>query len=467
MNASSSRGSGFNPKEWSLLFKLLDSVWIVVSLWVLCWLYDRSWSDQRLVAITAVILFLSSGIANRLYRGWRGEPLSQELFRVTLVWFEVMLVLLLLGFATQTSVQYSRLAIGTWFVLVPLMLCISRIGVRLTLRVLRRFGYNTKTVAIAGASETGVLVAKTIDRSPGMGLKLVGFFDDRRPDQDRTSWTGPLQGDFDRLLELAQHRQVDVVYVTLPLNASRRLSRLLDKLAQAAIAVYVVPEIFITHLLHGRWVNLNKLPTISIFETPFYGLEGWMKRLQDILLASLILVVIAVPMIIVGISIKLSSPGPVLFKQRRYGLDGREIVVWKFRTMTVCEDGQAVSQATRQDTRVTRLGAFLRCTSLDELPQFINVLQGRMSIVGPRPHAVIHNEIYRTMIRGYMLRHKVKPGITGWAQVNGWRGETDTLDKMEKRIEHDLWYIQNWSLWLDLKIILLTVLGGFSGKNAY
>jgi putative colanic acid biosynthesis UDP-glucose lipid carrier transferase len=172
-------------------------------------------------------------------------------------------------------------------------------------------------------------------------------------------------------------------------------------------------------------------------------------------------------MLIIGIGVKLSSPGPVFFKQRRYGLNGREIRVLKFRTMTVCEDGANVKQATKGDARVTRFGAFLRQTSLDELPQFIQVLTGEMSIVGPRPHAVAHNELYRSQIHGYMLRHKVKPGITGWAQVNGWRGETDTVDKMEKRVEHDLEYIHNWDLGWDLKIIFLTVFGSKKNRNAY
>ena len=172
-------------------------------------------------------------------------------------------------------------------------------------------------------------------------------------------------------------------------------------------------------------------------------------------------------MVIPNSSVKLSSPGPALFKQRRYGMDGNEINVWKFRTMRVCEDGDKVPQAKKNDPRITKLGAFLRRTSLDELPQFVNVLMGDMSIVGPRPHAVAHNELYRKQIKGYMLRHKVRPGITGWAQINGWRGETDSLLKMEKRVEHDLWYMRNWSLWLDLKIMLMTGVRGFAGANAY
>ncbi|HEY6878372.1 MAG TPA: exopolysaccharide biosynthesis polyprenyl glycosylphosphotransferase, partial [Polyangiales bacterium] len=197
------------------------------------------------------------------------------------------------------------------------------------------------------------------------------------------------------------------------------------------------------------------------------GVNGWLKRVEDLVLGSLILMMIALPMAAIAVGVRLSSPGPIFFRQRRYGLNGEEIRVLKFRTMTVTEDGGVVTQAKKDDQRVTPFGRFLRRTSLDELPQFINVIMGEMSIVGPRPHAVSHNEMYRRMIHGYMLRHKVKPGITGWAQVNGWRGETDTVEKMEQRVNHDLHYIQNWGLLFDLKIIFKTIFGSGTRQNAY
>ena len=193
----------------------------------------------------------------------------------------------------------------------------------------------------------------------------------------------------------------------------------------------------------------------------------YVKWLSDKILATLVLILISPILLLIALAIKIDSPGPVIFKQRRYGLNGEEILVYKFRSMTVCEDGGTIQQARKNDSRITRLGAFLRKTSLDELPQFINVLQGRMSIVGPRPHAVSHNETYRKLIKGYMVRHKVKPGITGWAQVNGYRGETETVDKMQKRIEYDLEYLRTWSLGLDLWIIVKTVAVVFSDRNAY
>lgn len=453
--------------EFHILSKLLDAVCIIGNLWLLCLIYDRFWDNQALAAILAVGLFHLFGEIDKVYRSWRSESLIQEFISVCAVWFAVVFVLLLLGYITKTTAQYSRIVTVTWFVITPLILCLWRSGVRLGLRFFRTRGYNTRTVAIAGASHIGLRVAETINQSPWMGLRLVGFFEDRAPLDKRTSWRGPIEGNFEALLNCARTRKIDVIYIALPLEAKNRIQQLLDKLSDTTISVYVVPEIFLLDLFHSRWVNLGTLPIISVFETPFYGLNGWLKRLQDMIFASVILFMITIPMILIAIGIKLSSPGPVLFKQKRYGLDGREIAVWKFRTMRVCENESTVPQATRSDPRVTRFGAFLRRTSLDELPQFINVLQGNMSIVGPRPHAIVHNETYRSLIKGYMLRHKVKPGITGWAQINGWRGETKTIDKMEQRVKHDLWYIHNWSLRLDLMIILLTMLRGFSGKHVY
>jgi putative colanic acid biosynthesis UDP-glucose lipid carrier transferase len=229
----------------------------------------------------------------------------------------------------------------------------------------------------------------------------------------------------------------------------------------------VVPDLFIFQLKQARWTNVGGLPIVSIYESPFDGMNGWLKRVEDLLLGTAILVVAAIPMLAIAIAIKCTSKGSILFKQRRYGLNGKVVEVWKFRTMTCSDDGDVVRQATKCDARITRLGGFLRRSSLDELPQFFNVLAGDLSVVGPRPHAVAHNEQYRSLIPGYMLRHKVKPGITGWAQINGWRGETDTLEKMQKRVECDLEYVQHWSLWLDLKIVALTIIKGPYSKNAY
>ena len=220
-------------------------------------------------------------------------------------------------------------------------------------------------------------------------------------------------------------------------------------------------------LLHSRWSDVQGVPVVSVFENPFYGVDGILKRAFDVCLASIALLIVAIPMLLIALAVKLTSKGPVLFRQLRYGLDGKEIVGWKFRSMPVCENGDTVVQATKNDSRLTSIGGFLRKSSLDELPQIFNVLFGQMSMVGPRPHANAHNEFYRSQIEGYMLRHKVKPGITGLAQVNGCRGETETLDKMENRVFYDHQYIREWTIWLDLRIILKTFGVVFSKQNAY
>jgi putative colanic acid biosynthesis UDP-glucose lipid carrier transferase len=257
-----------------------------------------------------------------------------------------------------------------------------------------------------------------------------------------------------------------VIYIALPMASQPRILKLLEDLRDTTASIYFVPDIFVSDLIQARVDSIGGLPVVAVCESPFYGFNAVVKRISDFVLASLLLALISPLMLGIAAGVKLSSPGPMLFKQRRYGLDGKRIVVYKFRSMTVAEDGDVVRQATKNDSRVTRFGAFLRRSSLDELPQFINVLQGRMSIVGPRPHAVAHNEMYRKLIRGYMIRHKVKPGITGLAQVNGLRGETDTVDKMKARIDYDLAYLRSWSLALDLRIILKTA-AVLLHKNAY
>jgi putative colanic acid biosynthesis UDP-glucose lipid carrier transferase len=251
------------------------------------------------------------------------------------------------------------------------------------------------------------------------------------------------------------------------MSSQPRIMALLDGLRDTTASIYFVPDIFVTDLIQGRLSTVAGLPVVAVCESPFTGLNGVIKRISDIMLSIFILILIAPIMFAIAIGIKLSSPGPVIFQQRRYGLDGKEIIVYKFRSMSVTEDGPDIPQAQKNDKRITPLGAFLRKSSLDELPQFINVLQGKMSVVGPRPHAVAHNEQYRKLIDGYMVRHKVKPGITGWAQVNGYRGETEVLDKMKKRIDYDLDYLRNWTLRLDLFIVLKTVQVLVKDRHAY
>jgi putative colanic acid biosynthesis UDP-glucose lipid carrier transferase len=420
--------------------------------------------------LVAVAVFSIIADANGLYRpALRSSPAKVELGKVWLCWGLTPPILLTVAFATKTGDDYSRVATLTWFVLAPTLISVVRFGSRRLEGELHKRGVATRTVHIVGATKMGGMIAQRIMDDPQSGMRVEGYFDDRDPERlnPMPERLGPPKGKLNELLELAQKGKVDIVYIALPLRAESRISDIVRKLADSTASVYVVADFLVFDLVHAQWSNVQGLPVVSVFESPFYGVNGWLKRVEDLVLGTLILMMIALPMAAIALGVKLSSPGPIFFRQRRYGLNGEEIRVLKFRTMVVTEDGGVVTQAKKDDQRVTPFGRILRRTSLDELPQFLNVIMGEMSIVGPRPHAVSHNEMYRRMIHGYMLRHKVKPGITGWAQVNGWRGETDTVEKMEQRVNHDLHYIQNWGLLLDLKIIFKTVFGSGTRQNAY
>jgi putative colanic acid biosynthesis UDP-glucose lipid carrier transferase len=454
----------------SLVQRLVDAGWIVVAQYGACWLYPQPWQQTNTVAaLVGVIAFHLIAETNGLYRSWRGAPLKQEVFQALTTWAIAAPVLLFVAFVTKTSADYSRFVVTAWFGLTPIAIVLWRIALRLALMELRRHGRNSRTVAIAGLTPMAERIAAHIATDPYSGMHIHGFYDDRKPGRAHVlpKNYGEFIGDLDQLLADARDGRIDRIYITLPLKAEPRINAIVHKLADTTATVFVVADFLVFDLLHAQWSAVGDIPVVSIFDTPFHGLGGWLKRFEDILVGAMILLLISVPLALIAVGVKLSSSGPVFFRQRRYGLNGKEIRVLKFRSMTVCEDGPVVTQAKKGDQRVTRFGAFLRQTSLDELPQFIQVLTGEMSIVGPRPHAVAHNELYRGKIHGYMLRHKVKPGITGWAQVNGWRGETDTVDKMEKRVEHDLEYIHNWGLLWDLKIIFLTVFGTKKSENAY
>lgn len=450
--------------------RITDAVIVGLTLWLTIVIYDQPFEQRySLVLAIALGLFVFFGQFHDLYRSWRGAPLWQEGIRLWWVWIGVILGLLLVAYVTRISADYSRRVMLTWFVVTPVVLTLWRTGLHLLVGVLRQQGINIKTVAVVGARDLGSRLARILIDAPWMGFRVAGFYDDRAPTGSRPLASTPVGvvGNLDELVAQARSGAIDVIYITLPMRAEKRIQQLVARLADTTVSVYMIPDFFMFDLMNASWTHVGELPAVSIYETPFYGVDSWVKRFEDIVIATMILLVSAIPMLVIAALVKISSPGPVIFRQTRYGLMGQPFEVWKFRSMAVCEDGDDVRQATRCDPRVTALGNFLRRSSLDELPQFFNVLQGRMSIVGPRPHAVAHNEQYRKLISGYMLRHKVKPGITGWAQINGWRGETETLDKMRVRVEHDLAYIRNWSLWLDLKIIMATFFKGFASKNAY
>ncbi len=332
---------------------------------------------------------------------------------------------------------------------------------------IRKKGYNTRSVGIIGLTKRGLDLANEIVNYPESGYKLTAVFDERAPERLDGKFLHKLEGGIADGVRLAQEGKIEILFVALPLTNKARIENILKELGDTTVDVHIVPDVFTFNLLHSRMGHVGEIQTISVYDSPMRGGYSIMKRMEDLFLAFSILTVIALPMLIIAAIIKITSPGPVLFKQDRYGMDGKKIKVWKFRSMRVMDNGEVVKQATKNDPRVTKFGAFLRRTSLDELPQFFNVIQGTMSVVGPRPHAVSHNEEYRKKVAYYMLRHKMKPGITGWAQVNGWRGETDTVEKMEMRIKYDLEYIRNWSIWMDFKIVVFTIFRGFVGKNVY
>lgn len=433
-------------------------------------LYPEPWNDQTTTA--AVIALLVFGLAAEwrgLYRPWRTGSMLREAKDVVIAWLTVPVILFAFWFFTKTTSHYSRIASFAWFGFAPLILCAVRIGVRSILRILRARGRNIRRVAILGCTKNAERLAESFESMPWLGLKLDGVYDDRSEDR-RDACSHPhfaVIGRSEDLIQACHQGRLDAVYVALPLRAEERTAELLSALSDTTVTVYMVADLLHFSLLRAQWSQIGGVPIVSLHDSPFLGIVGWSKRVEDLLLGSLIVLITSIPMLFIAMAIKLKSPGPIFFRQRRYGLSGKQIRVLKFRTMTVSEDGTNVVQATKDDLRVTKIGKFLRRTSLDEFPQFFQVLTGELSLVGPRPHAVAHNEKYRGIIHGYMLRHMVKPGITGWAQVNGWRGETAELVQMEERVRHDMEYIHNWNLLLDLKIIYLTIFGAKKGRNAY
>lgn len=399
---------------------------------------------------------------------WRRSSFILHIRDILVGWLVIIGIVLFFAYATELFFHYDRRIILTWFAITPAVIFISHL---MTRYVLYRFylerGINRSCV-IVGLSNLGFKLAQRVHSNPITGIKVRGFFDDRAPQRlMEVPEPAKLLGKLSDAAGYIRNNHIEFIYITLPMVSHPRIMALLEELRDTTVSVYFVPDIFVFDLLHASFGQLEGIPIISVRDTPMLGLSGFNKRVMDVVLSLAFLIILSPLLLLLALGIKLSSPGPVLFRQRRYGLNGDEIQVYKFRSMMVCEDGAHIPQAKKNDPRITPFGAFLRRTSLDELPQFLNVLEGTMSIVGPRPHAIAHNETYRKLIPGYMMRHKVKPGITGWAQVNGLRGETSTLEKMRCRIEYDIDYIRNWSLHLDVLIMLRTLLVVVRNKNAY
>lgn len=458
-------------ENWpNLLVKLTDifSLGIGLHLFV-TWFPHINSKSTIIVGLLAIVVFHFVAEFVGVYRRWMGVAFEKEVTTTVLAWLLTFLVLAAIGQFSLYSTEISGPYLVVW--------CLNSIVMSLTLRMLLRWarrwqtdkGINTRNFAVVGVTELGIELAKNIRQTPDLGLKLTGFYDDRP--EDRTvslpSSMDQKLGTVSDLIDLARKGEIDVIFITLPMRAENRIRTLIQEFSDSTVSVYIVPDLFVFQLLHSRWTDVKGIPIVSVFENPLYGVDGFLKRVVDIALSLVGLILLSLPLLMIAAAVKLTSRGPVLFKQIRYGLDGKPIEVWKFRSMTVMENGDQIKQATENDSRLTPIGGLLRRTSLDELPQLFNVLTGSMSLVGPRPHATAHNEYYRKQINGYMLRHKVKPGITGLAQVNGFRGETETIEKMEQRIRYDHQYIREWNMALDFQIMLKTFGAVLSKQNAY
>lgn len=426
--------------------------------------FHRGYIALAVIAALLCILFVRPHLTNQQVMFSSDWSIASQLM---LAWFFVVAVLLLLGYATKVSEVFSRRILLTWFLLTPPVMGAAVLLFRKWGRQILLASGQARTAVIAGGNHVSQRLIETMRERPELGLRFVGLFDDRNPKRLGSELTPELKGRFADLPDFVKKQRIDTVFIATPVSHIDRMQHLLMELQDTTASIYYVPDVFVFDLIQSRTTDLNGTPMVALRETPFAGWKWLTKRGSDLVLASLMILVFSPLLLGIALAVKFTSPGSVIFKQRRYGLDGEEIIVYKFRSMYTSDDGAHVAQATRGDPRVTPVGRILRKYSLDELPQLFNVLQGRMSLVGPRPHAVAHNETYRRLITGYMIRHKVAPGITGLAQVNGCRGETADVEDMKRRVNYDIDYLRHWSLLLDLKILAQTVTVFFRNEKAY
>lgn len=461
-------------KEYSsaitFIHRVLDWVLVLVAALITYAIYPGNWPlpifyiNALLVAVISVYIIFPYF---SLYQAWRGASSLDEIRTLSFAWLVVVLMLLGISVLTKSSEEYSRIwlvswALSSWFILV-----ISRLLGRSILGWMRTKGINTRQIVLVGNNSLSQDIASKLKDEAWAGFDLKGVFSNSSDPHDPIMGYSVLGG-IDSIATYVEENGIDQVWIVMPLKEEDIVREIINELRLSTVDIRYVPDIFGLNLFNHSLTEVVGYPVIDLSASPMEGANKFIKFFEDRILSFGLFVLFLPLMLVIGICIKVTSKGPMLFKQKRHGWDGKKINVYKFRTMEVHDEpNDTITQAVAGDMRVTRLGSILRRTSLDELPQLYNVLQGRMSLVGPRPHAVEHNIAYRDKIDQYMLRHKVKPGITGWAQINGFRGETNTVDKMKKRVEYDIYYIENWSLWLDIKILFLTIFRGFTHKNAY
>jgi putative colanic acid biosynthesis UDP-glucose lipid carrier transferase len=449
------------PSVPSAVAAVLEPVLAAVMLAVFHAIFREPFGGPAMAMAILLLVLMFPGL-NRFGKTGIGVGID-----IVLSWLGVLFVLVLVGYATGGLQAFNPELLLGWAIATPLVHWLCVVCGTAYMRHRAALPEYRRPAVIVGAHRMGQRVAEMLQARKDYGHDLLGYFDDRSAARLELPVDVPLIGGLNELPHFIEEHGVKDVFITLPLTSQPRILQLMETLQNTTASVHFVPDVFGVSIIQGRLEDMGGVPVVGLLVTPFTGINGLLKRASDVVLATLILLLITPVLAIVALGVKLSSRGPVIFRQRRTGLDGEVIEVYKFRSMTVQDDGPVVQQATRNDPRITRFGAFIRKTSLDELPQFFNVLKGEMSIVGPRPHAVAHNEQYRKIVKAYMARHKVKPGITGWAQVNGLRGETDTVDKMARRVEYDLEYLRNWSLGLDLLIIARTAKLMFFDRKAY
>jgi putative colanic acid biosysnthesis UDP-glucose lipid carrier transferase len=452
----------------NILLRIAPGVMSVVSLLTWCLVYDVEFDTPM-----AVLAALSSVLAMVMIRPGRNYGLGLGNPRVALGisvvhrWVLMLSVLLLIAYMVKFSSVYSRRVLLTWAAFTPVAITFVELWLQRLMDSAMANSSAQSSVLFIGVNDASLALASRMRRNARMNMRVAGFFDDRSAERLGVDSAIPLLGRLPDVANFVHEHRTDVIFIALPVRHIKRVLDLIEQLHDTTASIYYVPDIYVFDLIQARTQDILGVPVIAMRETPFSGYRGITKRVFDLAVTCLMLPFLALPLLAIAIAVKLSSPGPIIFRQRRYGLDGREIIVFKFRTMRVVEDGPQIRQATKDDPRVTPVGRFLRRYSLDELPQLFNVLGGTMSLVGPRPHAVAHNEEYRKLIKGYMIRHKVPPGITGLAQINGCRGETAELEQMQARVNYDLEYLRRWSPALDVKIMIATALQLSSGGKAY
>ncbi|MEQ5838433.1 undecaprenyl-phosphate glucose phosphotransferase [Paraburkholderia acidicola] len=463
----------------SVLSRIIDIAMVGLGAWLAAafhsgqfgWLNDMQSVTLTFNCLLVVVFFPALGI----YQSWRGKPLYDLLWRVTGGWLMVEGTGILMSFSLHRAELLSRLWLAYWALTTVLLLVITKVLVYTVLKGLRREGFNLKAVAIVGGAPYGKFLIEQIRSRPEAGFSPVVVFDEEGsrnhhedPDAAEAIEGVPVERDYAAMIRLVRTREIRELWLALPISKERAIHRFVMEFRHDFVNIRFIPDVRSLTLFSQPMVDLLGVPAINLAASPITDLRVLPKRVFDRLFALGALTALAPVMLVIAALVKTTSPGPVFFRQKRKGIDGNEFEIYKFRSMKVhAEVAGKVTQATRHDSRITPVGAFLRRTSLDELPQFINVLKGEMSVVGPRPHALEHDDIYKDLVKGYMHRYRIKPGITGWAQINGYRGETDRIEKMMGRVKLDLYYMQHWTFWLDIKIVVLTLWKGFAGRNAY